>query len=316
MEIHFYKFYCEPANQVSILSSTVSLLFANLIQPVLVTGWWQEARQIHSYIEVWNDESIWCVFINVNYTLWFQGVCYPFDSALNLALSRIFPLLCFIWFTEKPVIEINLRTSKHKNRCNHVEINRTERILCLPPVLYRYMAPASLGAIDCRIRPCRHQTGIKYDCSGALLSNVFNSSDNSIVNSSNAGTAVVAIFFLCFLDKGSLCKPSSKSAFQKDHCCREQPCTKTRHGSLHPPHPARAHTHFCLLPFPRDASRLPCDTQLICPAESATQPPAPAWPKPGNAFSLLAGWKHSPFSSWSERQLTLLFLTGEQDEPS
>lgn len=107
------------------------------------------------------------------------------------------------------MIEINLRTSKHKNRCNHVEINRTERILCLPPVLYRYMAPASLGAIDCRIRPCRHQTGIKYDCSGALLSNVFNSSDNSIVNSSNAGTVEVAIFFLCFLDKGSLCKPSS-----------------------------------------------------------------------------------------------------------
>lgn len=38
MEIYFYEFYCEPADQVSILSSTVSLLFANLIQPVLVTG--------------------------------------------------------------------------------------------------------------------------------------------------------------------------------------------------------------------------------------------------------------------------------------
>lgn len=63
------------------------------------------------------------------YTLWSQVVEVA-QVTLNLALSLIFFPHCFICFTKEMKqtknslnIEINLWTSKHKNRCKHEEIS-------------------------------------------------------------------------------------------------------------------------------------------------------------------------------------------------
>lgn len=75
----------------------------------------------------------------------------------------------------------------------------------------------------------------------------------------------------------------------------------------------RTHTRTLLsLAFLSGACRLPCDTRLVRPLSTHS----PVLCLTQTWQSLLTGWKQPPFSSWSERRLMLLFITGEQDEPS
>lgn len=71
-------------------------------------------------------------FVNVNDTPWLQ-VAHIAQAWLNFKFSP-FSCICPLHALATSLkFEINLRTSKHKNRCNHEETNRTERTFFPPP---------------------------------------------------------------------------------------------------------------------------------------------------------------------------------------
>ena len=115
---------------------------------------------------------------------------------------------------------------------------------------------------------------------------VFNSSDNSIVQCSNAGSVAVAIFSLYLLDKGSLCDPFFWACFPKQSLWR----ASSHPNKMWQPAPQALHTPV-RLPL---LGALPPGCRMTPSPSIRREPAAPARPRPDSAFSLLAGWARPP----------------------